>query len=331
MDDEEKTSAIGTQIANARQRNINRILPIIFAVIMIAPLFMLTACEKGYRVNFVENGGSAISDMNTKVIETEPITTKTDYIFLGWYSSWIFLGEKITFPYTPTGNITLHAKWQHIMEVKTYTHETLVDDLIAYSDWKQYIRYNDSIPSLLDNKLIELMEKNNFNAVNIYELFYLFPDSWDADHPLRAAKRYVVSRNQMYQPLALVAVLNNSILRNQFKTAVESCMKARLRDPDSLIIQGSQTLYMDYKYADEKYYVDSDGKYSITSSIYILVDYRAKNGFGGYNQGTIWLRWYWTWSYMSFSWTRYDSKYDLIWYSTDLYKNEVKSCGSISW
>ena len=49
----------------------------------------------------VQQGGS---------IETSPATTRAGHDFEGWYSN-SALTERVSFPYTVTGNVTLYAKW----------------------------------------------------------------------------------------------------------------------------------------------------------------------------------------------------------------------------
>ena len=68
--------------------------------------------QKIYTVKFVTNGGSAVTELKTGYIETEPITTKTDFGFGGWYLDADFTEEsRVSFPYTVTDDISLYAKW----------------------------------------------------------------------------------------------------------------------------------------------------------------------------------------------------------------------------
>lgn len=66
---------------------------------------------KEYTVNFVTNGGTAVSSMTTSVIETEPQTTQSGYTLLGWYKESNYI-TKVNFPYTVTYDQTLYAKWE---------------------------------------------------------------------------------------------------------------------------------------------------------------------------------------------------------------------------
>ena len=80
-------------------------------------------------INFVENGGSDVADMTGKtdeVIEdtTMPTTTRTGYIFGGWYDNEELLGsavEELPGSY-PAGTTTYYAKWSANTDTK-YTVE----------------------------------------------------------------------------------------------------------------------------------------------------------------------------------------------------------------
>lgn len=65
---------------------------------------------KNYNVNFVTSG-TMVSSLNTGIIEFMPQTIKVGYKFAGWYVSDVFDGNPIEFPFYPTDNITLYAKF----------------------------------------------------------------------------------------------------------------------------------------------------------------------------------------------------------------------------
>ena len=74
-----------------------------------------------YNVTFVTNGGTSVASLQTGYIQTSPVTTKNDNSFGGWYLDADFTEEnKVTFPYTVTGDITLYAKWQPLQCTITY-------------------------------------------------------------------------------------------------------------------------------------------------------------------------------------------------------------------
>lgn len=66
-----------------------------------------------YTVTFDAKGGTTVEAQTVSSggnIASEPVTTKSGYTFDGWYDAETG-GNKITFPYTPTGSITLYAHW----------------------------------------------------------------------------------------------------------------------------------------------------------------------------------------------------------------------------
>lgn len=66
---------------------------------------------KLYEVSFETNGGTALNTIRTDFIEKTPQTEKEDCIFEGWYTSTTFSGKAIQFPFEPTNDTTLYAKW----------------------------------------------------------------------------------------------------------------------------------------------------------------------------------------------------------------------------
>src|SRR5699024_8365765 len=61
-----------------------------------------------YTVQFETNGGTAVGDMTVSRIETEPVTVKDGFTFLGWYKESGFV-NKVEFPYDVTEAQTLYA------------------------------------------------------------------------------------------------------------------------------------------------------------------------------------------------------------------------------
>lgn len=61
-----------------------------------------------YTVTFNSNGGSRVNPVKGSV-EKEPVPRKDGWIFEGWYVEGN--EERIKFPYTPTADVTLTAKW----------------------------------------------------------------------------------------------------------------------------------------------------------------------------------------------------------------------------
>ena len=71
-----------------------------------------------YQVYFETNGGTEIASYKTSTIVEQPITIKNDNLFLGWYTSPDFAGEKISFPYELTEATIFYAKWGKLYSVE---------------------------------------------------------------------------------------------------------------------------------------------------------------------------------------------------------------------
>ena len=73
-----------------------------------------------FTVTFNSHGGSTVASMQkVKVVETEPETTRNGYNFTGWYENTEY-SERVTFPYTVTRDITLHAGWEEAKYLVTF-------------------------------------------------------------------------------------------------------------------------------------------------------------------------------------------------------------------
>ena len=71
-----------------------------------------------YSVSFDSNGGSSVTARSVQpggaVSEPSPAPTRAGYVFGGWYTDNNTFVYEVSFPFTPTGNITLYAKWTKI-------------------------------------------------------------------------------------------------------------------------------------------------------------------------------------------------------------------------
>lgn len=70
-----------------------------------------------FTVSFQTNGGKPeIQDQVVPIeggqITEEPVVTKTNANFDGWYTNSVFQGDRVTFPFTPSDDCTLYAKWK---------------------------------------------------------------------------------------------------------------------------------------------------------------------------------------------------------------------------
>ena len=95
--------------------------PAVFPYTLQADTIFYAKWQAIYNVTFVTNGGTSVASLQTGYIQTSPVTTKNDNSFGGWYLDADFTEEnKVTFPYTVTGDITLYAKWQPLQCTITY-------------------------------------------------------------------------------------------------------------------------------------------------------------------------------------------------------------------
>lgn len=82
-----------------------------YPLVLTSDLTLYAKWTQVFGVTFQTNGGSAVEGMTTDVIETSPRTYRDGFIFEGWYTSPKLTGVKVSFPYRPTKNVTLYAKW----------------------------------------------------------------------------------------------------------------------------------------------------------------------------------------------------------------------------
>ena len=83
--------------------------------------------QTNYSVSFITNGGSSVTTRIVTqggAISTSPETTREGFVFDGWFTDNNTFANKVSFPYTPTGNITLYAKWTQLSGTYTVTFET---------------------------------------------------------------------------------------------------------------------------------------------------------------------------------------------------------------
>ena len=78
--------------------------------------------QQEFTVSFETNGGDEIESYKTGIIPTSPDTSRTNYLFAGWYTNSDFSGEAVNFPYTVTKPTTLYAKWLRTYQVTFETN-----------------------------------------------------------------------------------------------------------------------------------------------------------------------------------------------------------------
>ncbi|MBR2891999.1 MAG: InlB B-repeat-containing protein [Bacilli bacterium] len=102
---------------------------ILTSVTLYAKWDALTNYDSTYSINYVLNDGKLPSgtkhEYNVGIVTTLPIPTKDGYEFVGWFTSEIFYGEKVTSISEVTiGELTFYAKWK---EVKSQYSVTFID------------------------------------------------------------------------------------------------------------------------------------------------------------------------------------------------------------
>lgn len=77
--------------------------------------------KQNFTVTFETNGGSAVNPVSCYSMEASPETAKTNKTFAGWYLDTECTDEnKVTFPFYPSEDVTLFAKWVSEMYTITY-------------------------------------------------------------------------------------------------------------------------------------------------------------------------------------------------------------------
>lgn len=105
-----------------------------FVLLMVfGVLFSFLGCEENApvlpnTVTFDTNGGRAVSARTVKTLETAPVTSKSGYVFAGWYLDQV-MTTQASFPLTVTEDMTLYAKW--IKSVYTVTFQSNGGSFVA--------------------------------------------------------------------------------------------------------------------------------------------------------------------------------------------------------
>ncbi len=123
--------------------------------------FFLSFSKMGaYSLVWEENGGSAVADLSTSLVSTMPISMRPGYALEGWYSDSAF-ASKVSFPYDPTANTTLYAKWN-----------TASEGLVFSANSTGYNVFNSTalgaiiIPAYWQGKPVTAIESWGFNYGN---------------------------------------------------------------------------------------------------------------------------------------------------------------------
>lgn len=92
-----------------------------FPLTLTADITFYAEYKENFTVTFETNGGTALTDVNSYVVENSPESTKANCMLSGWYTNADFTDEsKVSFPFYPGEDITLYAKWVKEMWKITY-------------------------------------------------------------------------------------------------------------------------------------------------------------------------------------------------------------------
>lgn len=93
----------------------------VFPLVISKDTTLYAAYKQNFTITFETNGGSAVNPVSCYVINESPESNKTDKSLGGWYLDSECTDEKkVTFPFYPTEDVTLYAKWVSEMYTITY-------------------------------------------------------------------------------------------------------------------------------------------------------------------------------------------------------------------
>ena len=93
----------------------------VFPLVILKDTTLYAAYKQNFTITFETNGGSTVNPISCYVLNECPESTKTDKSLGGWYLDPECTDEKkVTFPFYPTEDVTLYAKWVSEMYTITY-------------------------------------------------------------------------------------------------------------------------------------------------------------------------------------------------------------------
>ena len=155
------------------KKNWNRII-LVFSVLLVT-FFMacqnsfLADATKQYKVTFETNGGSSIDSYRSGKIETSPETTKTGYVFDGWYTNSSLEGDLITFPYELKEDTTFYAKWIEKGSILTFNFEDCESNTDFINRCKEY-GYKNGILELNSDKELFVFKGSDSQSIVFNDL-----------------------------------------------------------------------------------------------------------------------------------------------------------------
>ena len=162
-------------------------------VIAAISLLLLTGCGGGsesnnnptsltYSVSFITNGGSSVTARSVQqggAISTSPVTTREGYDFDGWFTDNYTFENNVSFPYIPTGNITLYAKWISIDELISGGNKAVLNDnikILSQQDSETFINFAQPI-GMVDNNLVITLPATLNLGLFVGDIFMARPTS----------------------------------------------------------------------------------------------------------------------------------------------------------
>ena len=155
------------------KKNWNRII-LVFSVLLVT-FFMacqnsfLADATKQYKVTFETNGGSSIDSYRSGKIETSPETTKTGYVFDGWYTNSSLEGDLITFPYELKEDTTFYAKWIEKGSILTFNFEDCESNADFINRCKEY-GYKNGVLELNSDKELFVFKGSDSQSIVFNDL-----------------------------------------------------------------------------------------------------------------------------------------------------------------
>lgn len=153
---------------------------VIATVLILFSLLLVTAgCSQrtvqyDYTVEFDSNGGTGVTEIVTGEIKNCPTPQKNGFIFEGWYEKTDFSSKIVQFPYSPTQNITLYAKYIDVEigneEIK-FSYDAESDSFTAseYNGLSQ----NVVIPALHEKKPVTKVALGFLKKLTDLRKFYI--------------------------------------------------------------------------------------------------------------------------------------------------------------
>lgn len=208
---------------------------------------------------------------STKI--NEPVVTKKDYRFLGWYKDLSFENEYLfNFDNLIEEDTTLYAKWE-LMYIDKNKAETLINENFEDmslgslgSNWKlyqnQYYNYNDVIARVTEsdnNKILELQSSGLSKPT--YPLYDLPNNKYQPSFILNSEFYYENEKKASLQGKIKIDTRNQSTI--EFGISTGSVNAISVVFDDSGIIKVKRGDYFSYFYSKKDY-----REYIITSHLY---------------------------------------------------------------